>query len=65
MNLALKTKLVKRRGFGIYKTTENKKEHREDTVFIETGDDNVEFTEEGQGVPHITHVNNILHSIFF
>ena len=32
--------------------------------FTETGDDDVEFVEEGEGVPHITHVNKILHSIF-
>ena len=62
--LALKIKLVKKCGFDAYKTTEKKKEHKEDTVFIETGDDDVEFTEEDEGVPHITLVNNILHSIF-
>ena len=62
--LALKIKLVKVRGFDTYKTTEKKKEHKEDTVFTETGDDDVEFIEEGEGVPHITHLNNMLHSIF-
>ena len=31
--LALKIKLVEERGFDIYKTTEKKKEHKEDTVF--------------------------------
>ena len=62
--LVLKIKLVKRRGFDFYKTTEKKKEHKEDAVFSETGDDDVEFIEEDEGVPHITHVNNILHSIF-
>ena len=62
--LALKTKLVKGRGFFTYKTTEKKKDHKEDTVFTETGDDDVEFIEEGEVVPHITHVNNILPSIF-
>ena len=62
--LALKIKLVKGRGFDTYKTIEKKKEHKEDTVFTETGDDDVEFIEEDEGVPHITHVNNILHSIF-
>ena len=61
--LALKIKLVKGRGFDTYKTTE-KKEHKEDSVFIETGDDDVVFIEEDEGVPQITHVNNILHSIF-
>ena len=63
--LALKIKLVTGRGFDTYKTTEKKKEHKGDAVFIETGDDDVEFIEEDEGVPHITHVNNILHSIFF
>ena len=62
--LALKIKLVKGRGFDTYKTTEKKKEHKEDTVFTETGDDDVEFIEKDEGVPHFTHVNNILHSIF-
>ena len=38
--------------------------HEEDTVFTGTGDDDVEFIEECEGVHHITHVNNILHSIF-
>ena len=61
--LALKIKLVKRRGFDSYKTTEKKKEHKEDAVFTETDDDDVEFIEEDEGVPHITHVNNILHFI--
>ena len=60
---ALKIKLVKGRGFVTYKTTKKKKEHREDTVFNERVDDDVEFIEEDEGVPHITHVNNILHSI--
>ena len=62
--LALKLKLVKRRGFDTYKTTEKKKEHKEHAVFFETGDNDVEFIEEDEGVPHITHVNKILHSIF-
>ena len=62
--LALKIKLVKGRGFDTYKATEKRKEHKEDAVFTETGDDDVEFIEEDEGVPHITHVNNVLHSIF-
>ena len=45
-------------------TTEKKKEYNEDTVFTETGDDDVEFMEEDEGVTHITHVNIFLHSIF-
>ena len=62
--LALKTKPVKGRGFDTYKTTKKKKELKEDAVFTETGEVHVDFTEEDEGVPHITHVNNILHSIF-
>ena len=62
--LALKIKLVEGRGFDTYKTTEKKKEHKEDAVFTETGNDDDQFIEEDEGVPHITHVNNILHSIF-
>ena len=63
--LDLKNKLVKGRSFDTYKTTEVKKEHKEDTVFPETSDDDVEFLEEGKGVPQITHANIILHTIFF
>ena len=62
--LALKFKLVKGRGFDTYKTTEEKKEHEENTVFFETGDDDVDIIEEGKGGPHITHVNKILLSFF-
>ena len=62
--LALKVKLVGGRSFDTYKTTENEKEHGEDTVFTGTGVDDVEFMEEGEGVPHITDVNNTLHSTF-
>ena len=62
--LALKNKLIESCGFDTYETTETIKEHKEDTVFTETGDNDVEFIEEDKGVPHITHVNNILHSIF-
>ena len=62
--LALKIKLVTGRGSDTYKATEKKKEHKEDTVFSETGDDDVEFIEEVEGVPHKIHVNIILHSIF-
>ena len=62
--LALKIKQIKGRGFDTYKTTERKKEHKENAVFTETGDDDVEFIEEDEGMPQITHVNNILHSIF-
>ena len=48
--LALKNKLVKERGFDTYKTTEKKKEKKEDAVFNETGEDDVEFIEEdGRG----------------
>ena len=46
MYLALKIKLVKGRGFDTYKTTETKKEHKEDIVFTEPGDDDVERIEE-------------------
>ena len=40
-----------------------KKENKENTDFTETGDDDVEVIEEDEGVPQITHVNNILHSV--
>ena len=62
--LALKIKLVKGRGIDTYKTKEKKKEHQEDTVLTETGDDDVEFKEVDKVVPHFTHVN-IFHIPFF
>ena len=62
--LALKIKLVTGRGFDTFKATEKKDEHKEDTIFTETGDDDVELLEEDEGVPHITHVNIFLPSIF-
>ena len=61
---ALKIKLVKRRSFDGYKTTEKEKAPKKHTVFTETGDDDVVILEAGEGLPHITHLNNILHSIF-
>ena len=51
--LALKIKLVRGRGFDTYKTTEKHKEHKEDTVFTETSDDDVEFLEEGERECHM------------
>ena len=61
---ASKIKLLEGRGFDNYKTTEKEKEHKEDLVYTETGDDDVEFIEEDEGVPHFTHATNILLSIF-
>ena len=62
--LALLFKLVKGRSFDTYRTTEKMKEHKEDTVFTETGDDDVKLIEQDEGVPHNTHLNIILHSNF-
>ena len=62
--LAVKIKLVKGRDFDAYKTTKKEREHKKDTVFTETGNDDVEFVEEDEGVPHITHLYVFLHSIF-
>ena len=53
--LAIKIEQVKRRGFDTYKTKEKKEEHKEKTVFTASGDDGVEYIEEGEGVPVITH----------
>ena len=61
--LALRVKVVKGRGFDIYKTTGKIKEHKQDAVLTEAGDDDVKFIEEGEEVPHITHLNNNL--LFF
>ena len=65
MYFDLKIKPVKGRCFYTYQTTKKKKEHKENNVFTKNGDDDVEFkAEEGNGVYHITHVNNISHSIY-
>ena len=50
----------------VLKHTKQQKRKRitKKTVFTGTGDEDVEFIEEVEGVPHITHVNNILHYIF-
>ena len=61
--LALKITLVKGRGFDTYKTTEKKMEYKKDAVFTETGDDDVDFIEECEGVPQITHVNIFPHTV--
>ena len=57
-HLALKLKLVKGRGYETYNTKEIKKEHKEKAKAEE------EETAEEEPVPLVTHVNNILHSIF-
>ena len=58
--LALKLKLVRGRGYETYNTKEVKKEHKEEAKAEK------EETEEDEEapVPLVTHVNNILHSIF-
>ena len=61
---ALQIKLVKGRGFYTYQTTGKKNTNKENTVFTETGNKYLDFTEEGKGVRHITHLNKIPHSIF-
>ena len=58
--LALKLKFVKGRGYDTYKSKENKKEHKDESVvFTETGSD-----DEEEEVARVTYVNNIMHSIF-
>ena len=56
--LALKLKLVRGSGYEIYNTKVVKKEHKEEAKAEE------EETTEEEAVPLVTHVNNILHSIF-
>ena len=58
--LALKLKLVRGRGYETYNTREVKKEHKEEATAKE--EETVEDVE--APVPLVTHVNNILHSIF-
>ena len=57
--LALKLKLVRGHGYEIYITKEVKKEHREDAKAEED-----KTAEEEAPVCLVTHVNNVLHSIF-
>ena len=57
--LALKLKLVWGRGYETYSNKEVKKEHKEEAKAEEE-----ETAEEEAPVPLVTHVNNILHSIF-
>ena len=57
--LDLKLKLVRRRGYENYNTKEIKKEYKEVAKAEEA-----EREEEETPVPLVTHVNNILHSIF-
>ena len=58
MYLAWKLKHVRGRGYQTYNTKEVKKEHKEEAKTEE------EETTEEEAVPLVTHVNNILHSIF-
>ena len=57
--MALKLKLVRCRGFETYINVEVKKEHKEKAKAEEE-----ETAEEEAPVPLVTHVNNILHSVF-
>ena len=56
--MALKLKLVGGRGFETYNSKKTKKEHKEETKAEE------EETAEEAPVPLVTHVNNILRSVF-
>ena len=56
--LALKLKLVRGRGYETYNTKKVKKEHKEEAKAEE------QETANEEPVPLVTHINNILHSIF-
>ena len=58
--LALKLKLSRGRGYETYNTKEVKEENEEEAKAEEK-----EIAEENAPVPLVTHVNNILHSIFY
>ena len=61
--LALKLKFVKGRGYDTYESKEKKKEHKDESVvFTETGTDDSD--DEGEEIPRVTYVNNIMRSIF-
>ena len=57
--MALKLKPVRGRGYETYNTKEVEKEHKEEAKAEEE-----EMAEEESPVPLVTHINNILHSIF-
>ena len=57
--MAFKLKIVRGCGYETYNTKEVKKEHKEEA---KAGEE--EMAEEEAPVPLVTHVNNILHSIF-
>ena len=57
--MVLKQKLVRSRGYKTYKRKELKKEHKE-----EKEADEEERAEEDAPVSLVTHVNNLLHSIY-
>ena len=57
--LALKLKFVKGRGYDTYESKEKKEHNDESVVSTETGTDDGE-----EEVARVTHVNNIMHSIF-
>ena len=57
--LALKLKLVRGRGYETFNTKEVKKEHKE-----EAKAEKEEMVEEEAPVPLVTHVDNLLHSMF-
>ena len=61
--LALKLKFVKGRGYENYNSKDVKKEHKEEAK----ADEETVVAEEDEEapVPLVTHVNNILHPIFF
>ena len=57
--MALKLKIVRVRGYETCNFQRSKKEHKEEAKAEEE-----EMAEEDAPVPSVTHVNNILHSIF-
>ena len=58
--LALKLKYVKGRGYDTYESKEKKKEQKNESVMF-TEDTGTGYEEE---VSRVTHVNNVMHSIF-
>ena len=60
--LALKVKLVKGRGYDTHKSKEAKKEHKNDEQPTEAAANDEE--DDTNSVPLLTHVNNIMHSVF-
>ena len=56
--------MVKGREYETYKVKQDKKEHKVDDAATEGTDNDTTDTDDEDTVPFISHVNNIMHSVF-